>query len=72
MKLEEAYGENRRKTSFPSMDQVPLDDMGGFVTDTWDLEDRLVILSIQTFMVKDCCTERMLQYSCCTALIQPK
>ena len=71
-KLKVAYGEKRKKTSFPSMEEVPLDDMGGFVTDTWDLEDRLIMLTIQLFMVKDCCTERMLQFSCCTMLIQPK
>jgi hypothetical protein len=66
------YGKDRKHTDFPTMDQVPLDDMGGFITDTWELNDRTLIMTIQLFTVKDCCTEQMLQYSCSTLLIQPK
>ena len=66
------YGKDRKYTDFPTMDQVPLDDMGGFITDTWELNDRTLIMTIQLFTVKDCCTEQMLQYSCSTLLIQPK
>jgi len=66
------YGKDRKYTDFPTMDQVPLDDMGGFITDTWELNDRTLIMIFQLFTVKDCCTEQMLQYSCSTLLIQPK
>ncbi len=71
-KLQSRYGENRLQAPFPGIDEVPLDDMGGFVTDKWELSDRWMILTVQTFREKDCCTEQMLQYSCCTLLIQPK
>jgi len=54
------------------LDQVPLDDMGGYITDTWNLRDRTLIITVQLFRVKDCCTEQMLEYSCSTLLIQPK
>lgn len=70
--LTSVFGENDKNQKFPSLNEVPLNDMAGFITDTWDLSDRLVILTLQTFMEKDCCTEQMLQYSCCTLLIQPK
>jgi hypothetical protein len=66
------YGEDRKNTKFPTLDQVPLDDMGGYITDTWNLSDRTLIITVQLFRVKDCCTEQMLEYSCSTLLIQPK
>ena len=66
------YGKGRKHTVFPTMDKVPLDDMGGFITDTWELSDRTLIMTVQLFTVKDCCTEQLLQYSCFTLLIQPK
>ena len=71
-KISKSYGQLRKKAPFPSLDEIPLDDMGGFVTDTWELSDRLVILTLQSFRAKDCCTEQMLNYTCCTLLIQPK
>ncbi len=71
-KVSDQYGKAQKSTGFPTNDQVPLDDMGGLVTDTWELKDRLIMLTVQRFMVKDCCTEQMLEYSCCTLLIQPK
>ena len=71
-KVTDQYGKAQKSTGFPTNDQVPLDDMGGLVTDTWELKDRLIMLTVQRFMVKDCCTEQMLEYCCCTLLIQPK
>jgi hypothetical protein len=52
--------------------KVPLNDNGGYVTDTWDTKDRLIMLTVLFFEVKDCCTNQMVEYSCCTLLIQPK
>lgn len=71
-KVTDQYGRAQKTIGFPTNDQIPLDDMGGLVTDTWELKDRLIMLTVQRFMVKDCCTEQMLEYSCCTLLIQPK
>ena len=66
------YGVEREHRDFPNLNDVPLNDEGGYLTDTWDLSDRVVILTIQLFEVKDCCTNQMVEYSCCTLLIQPK
>jgi hypothetical protein len=30
------------------------------------------MLTVQSFKIKDCCTNKMVEYSCCTLLIQPK
>ena len=70
--LIKSFGEKRKSTDFPEYSDVPLDDLGGKVTDSWELEDRLMLLAVRSFMVKDCCTEELLEYSCCTLLIQPK
>ena len=66
------YGPKRSSRPFPTLEKVPMGDPGGFVTDTWDLPDRLVVLTVQAFQVKDCCTKRLVDYSCCTLLVQPK
>ena len=66
------YGKNRKHRNFPELINVPLNDTGGYVTDTWDTEDRLIMLTVLLFEVKDCCTNQMVEYSCCTLLIQPK
>ena len=71
-RLIKSFGEKRKSTDFPEYSDVPLDDLGGKVTDSWELEDRLMVLAVRSFMVKDCCTEELLEYSCCTLLIQPK
>jgi len=68
----DVYGKDRNHRRFPDLTDVPLNDKGGYVTDTWDLEDRVVILTILLFEVKDCCTNQMVEYSCCTLLIKPK
>ena len=68
----QTYGVNREHRDFPNLNDVPLNDEGGYLTDTWDLSDRVVILTIQLFEVKDCCTNQLVEYSCCTLLIQPK
>ena len=66
------YGEKRESRAFPKLKQVPMGDPGGYVTDTWDLKDRLMMLTVQSFKIKDCCTNKMVEYSSCTLLIQPK
>ncbi len=71
-RLVSKYGKNRKTRDFPKLKQVPMGDPGGYVTDTWDLSDRLIMLTVQSFKVKDCCTNKMVEYSCCTLLIQPK
>ena len=53
-------------------DEVPLNDPGGVITDTWDLKDRIVVLAVQSFELKDCCTNRLIEYTTCLALVQPK
>jgi hypothetical protein len=70
--LVEKYGVKRKTREFPDLVDVPLNDKGGYITDTWDLSDRLLILTILSFEVKDCCTNQLVEYSCCTLLIQPK
>ena len=71
-RLIKKYGAKRQFRDFPKLKQVPMDDPGGYVTDTWDLSDRLLMLTVQSFKIKDCCTNKMVEYSCCTLLIQPK
>jgi hypothetical protein len=71
-RLVKKYGAKREFRNFPKLKQVPMGDPGGYVTDTWDLSDRLLMLTIQSFKIKDCCTNKMVEYSCCTLLIQPK
>jgi len=71
-RLVKKYGSKREFRDFPKLKQVPMGDPGGYVTDTWDLSDRLLMLTVQSFKVKDCCTNKMVEYSCCTLLIQPK
>ena len=66
------YGPKRSSRPLPPLHKVPMGDPGGYVTDTWELSDRIVLLTIQAFQVKDCCTKRMVDYSGCTLLIQPK
>ena len=66
------YGKDRKFRDFPKLKQVPMGDPGGFITDSWDLNDRLLMLTVQSFKIKDCCTNKMVEYSCCTLLIQPK
>lgn len=71
-RLVKKYGAKREFRDFPKLKQVPMGDPGGYVTDTWDLSDRLLMLTVQSFKIKDCCTNKMVEYSCCTLLIQPK
>ena len=66
------YGPKRSSRPLPPLDKVPMGDPGGYVTDTWELSDRIVLLTVQAFQVKDCCTKRMVDYSGCTLLIQTK
>lgn len=66
------YGSKRSSRPLPPLEKVPIGDPGGYVTDTWELQDRIVLLTVQAFQVKDCCTKRIVEYSGCTLLIQPK
>ena len=70
--LAASYGSKRSFRPLPTLEKVPMDDPGGFVTDTWELPDRLLVLTVQAFRIKDCCTKRLVDYSCCTLLVQPK
>ena len=45
--------------------------VGGVVTNVWKVEDRLLMLSVRRYETKDCCTDQLLEFSCCTLLIQP-
>ncbi len=67
-----AYGKPSKKVQFPDLWEIPMNDKGGFVTDRWDLDDRLIMLSVQSYTEQDCCTRQVLDFSCCTLLIQPK
>ena len=66
------YGKPVEITKFPAYQQVPYNDKGGFVTDRWELKDRTLLLSLQSYSQEDCCTGQVLDFSCCILLIQPK
>ena len=68
----DAYGQPSKTVPFPNLFEIPLNDKGGLITDKWDLEDRLILLCVQTYTKQDCCTRQVLDFSCCTLLIQPK
>lgn len=70
--LSARYGQKRSSRPLPPLEKVPFGDPGGYVTDTWDLSDRLIVLTVQAFKVKDCCTKRFVDYSCCTLLVRSK
>ena len=70
--LSSCYGTKRKSLPLPPLEKVPFGDPGGYVTDTWNLPDRIVVLTIQAFKVKDCCTNRFVDYSCCTLLVRLK
>ncbi len=71
-RLIHTYGNPQKSSGFPDYLEVPLNDRGGFVTDSWDFSDRMIILSVQTYTEQDCCTRQVLDFSCCILLIQPK
>ena len=68
----QAYGNPVQQVAFPELFDVPLNDIGGVVTDRWDLADRIIMLTVQAYSKEDCCTRQVLDFSCCTLLIQPK
>ena len=70
-RLSGVYGESVKKKSFPDLIEIPVNDLGGVVTDLWELDDRLIILSVRRYETKDCCTDQLLEFSCCTLLIKP-
>ena len=71
-RLAKAFGKQRHKKKFPRSEQISSDELAGYVTDSWDLKDRLLVLAVRSFVTKDCCTDEMIEYFCCTLLIQPK
>ena len=70
--LVKKYGSKRSTRPLPKIDEVPMNDPGGVITDTWDLDDRLVVLAVQAFEIKDCCTNHLIEYTTCLVLVQPK
>lgn len=70
-RLNNSYGQPDQKKDFPEFFDVPLNDLSGVVTDVWNLKDRLVMLAVRRYETKDCCTEQILEFSCCTLLIKP-
>ena len=70
--LVKKYGPKRSHRPLPAIDKVPMNDPGGIITDTWDLEDRLVVIAVQAFELKDCCTNHLIEYTTCLVLVQPK
>jgi hypothetical protein len=71
-RVDQAYGKPAHRIDFPDYFSVPFNDMGGLVTDRWELPDRTLMLTVQTYTQQDCCTRQVLDFSCCTLLIQPK
>ena len=71
-RVDQAYGQPKHRTEFPDYWDVPLNDKGGYVTDRWNLKDRTLLLTVQTYTKEDCCTKQVLDFSCCTLLIEPK
>ena len=71
-RVDQAYGKPAHRIEFPDYFSVPFNDMGGLVTDRWELPDRMLMLTVQTYTQQDCCTRQVLDFSCCTLLIQPK
>ena len=65
------HGNPVKTRSFPEVFEIPLNDLGGVVTDIWNLKDRLLMLSVRKYETKDCCTDQILEFSCCTLLIKP-
>ena len=70
-RLNNSYGPPDQKKDFPEFFDIPLNDLAGIVTDVWNLNDRLVMLAVRRYETKDCCTEQILEFSCCTLLIKP-
>ena len=60
------YGNPEKSRNFPEAFEIPLNDLGGVVTDLWNLQDRTLILSVREYETKDCCTDQILEFTCCT------
>jgi len=65
------HGQPEKSQAFPEIFEVPINDLGGVVTDVWNLKDRMLMLSVRKYETKDCCTEQILEFSCCVLLIKP-
>ena len=71
-RITETYGKPEKSRAFPEIFEIPINDLGGVVTDIWNMEDRMLMLSVRKYETKDCCTDQILEFSCCTLLIKPK
>jgi len=65
------HGKPSKSRNFPEYFDIPVNDLGGTVTDIWNLSDRTLMLSVRKYEAKDCCTDQILEFSCCTLLIKP-
>ena len=70
-RLIKAYGKPTESRDFPEIFDVPVNDLGGVITDVWKFSDRMLMLSVRKYEAKDCCTDQILEFSCCTLLIKP-
>ena len=66
-----AYGKPAKSRSFPEYFDIPVNDLGGTVTDIWNLSSRTLILSVRKYEAKDCCTDQILEFSCWTLVSKP-
>ena len=67
----QTHGKPKKSRPFPEIFEIPVNDLGGVVTDVWNLKDRMLMLSVRKYETKDCCTDQILEFSCCTLLIKP-
>lgn len=67
----QVHGKPKKTRSFPEIFEIPINDLGGIVTDVWNLQDRMLMLSVRRYETKDCCTDQILEFTCCTLLIKP-
>lgn len=67
----QTHGKPKKTRSFPEIFEIPINDLGGIITDVWNLKDRMLMLSVRKYETKDCCTDQILEFSCCTLLIKP-
>ena len=65
------HGKPKKSRSFPEIFEIPINDLGGTVTDVWNFQDRMLMLSVRRYEAKDCCTDQILEFTCSTLLIKP-
>jgi hypothetical protein len=70
-RIVKTHGKPSESREFPELFEVPVNDLGGVVTDVWKHGDRKLMLSVRKYEANDCCTDQILEFSCCTLLIKP-